>query len=220
MNDTINISKGDIPETDAEVEKILAKKKPTTKRKLSLVQTPKKTIEASVIAAHDKEEGEADLAVEQSANAEKQPVQTIANVVLPHTEIVWHPAVNGLDVYGYTSQQILDVADKVYTLYNQTPIIQLSGDVLVGSKVVRLKYEAATYVNVTDDHWHLTFSDVDIEPLNGTFPKTRVGINKPDALERWEKTPERQSYRNKLLYQLAVCGIILKEKTMIGRSEQ
>jgi hypothetical protein len=175
MNDKINISKGDIPETDAEVEKILAKKTP--KRKLALVTPPEP----------------------EKQEEEKTPTPPVIQPVLKHKDIVWHPLVNGLDVYGYSSQEILDVADKVYQLYNQTPVIQLSGDVLVGSKVVRLKYEAAEYVNVTDDHWHLIYSDLDVEPANGTFPKARVGVNKPEAVEKWEASLERKTYRAKLM---------------------
>lgn len=168
MANNINISKGDIPETDAEVEKILAKK-PAPKR------VKKQTSEKSEV--------------------EKQPVQP----VLKHKEIVFHGQINGVDMYGFTSQEILDAADKCYAFYNQTPVIQLSGDVVCNGKPIRIRQEVAEYVNVNDDHWRLIYSKLDIEPLNGTFPKARIGINKPDALEKWEETPERKTYRAKLL---------------------
>ena len=185
MNDKINISKGDIPETDEEVEKILAKK-PATKRKLALVQTP---------VAPETPEKEA-----EKETSEQTPVQP----ELKHSIIVWHPSVNGLELYGYTSQQILDVADKVYALYGQTPTVHLYGECLCGDKVIRLRQEQAVYKDVTNDAWHLPLLGVDVEPIGGTFPKARVGVLRPDAFERWEETPERKTYRAKVLDSLRI----------------
>ena len=137
----------------------------------------------------------------ETPEAEKEtPVQTIA----PHTEIVWHNSVNGLELYSYTSQQILDVADKVYALYGQTPTIHLYGDCLYGDKVIRVRQEQAVYKDVTNDAWHLPLLGIDVEPINGVIIKARVGVLRPDAFERWEETPERKTYRAKLLDSLRI----------------
>ena len=78
-----------------------------------------------------------------------------------------------------------------------TPTIQISGDVLYGDKIIRLKLDAATHV--AGDRWHLIYSGIDINPLNTTFARVRVSINKPDALEAWEQSTARKSKREKLL---------------------
>ena len=126
---------------------------------------------------------------------EKQPVQP----ALKHKEIVFIGHINAVDIYGYNSQEILDMADKCYSFYGQTPTIQLSGEVLVGDAIIRLRQESAVYKNVTNDDWHLPFMGVDVSPINGTIVKARVGIHKQNMLENWEQTPERQTYRAKLL---------------------
>src|SRR6266699_5019230 len=124
----MDIQHGDIPETDAELEKVLAKK-PVSKRgkkQTPVVETaanhepgqqlPEDTAERA--ASGSGWQGEA---VEEKPEVKKQPVQQ----VLKHKEIVFHGQINGMDVYGYNSQEILDMADKAYAFYGTTPVIQL-----------------------------------------------------------------------------------------------
>jgi hypothetical protein len=153
----------------------MTEEKKTTKRKLALVQSP----------IEEKPE---------TPETDKQPVQIIAK----HTEIAWHSSVNGLECYDYTSQEILDVADRVYSLFQKTPIIFIYGECMYGDKVIRLSQEQAVCKNIPNGDWHLPYAGIDVAPINGTFARARVGVTRPGTFEQWEETAGRKVYRAKL----------------------